>query len=65
MFKVGDTVRCIDPSTTNLVLNQTYTVTFVNHRYLGLEGATVPEWWFKRFVLEESPAQDSYLELFI
>ena len=64
LFEVGDTVRCIKPID-GLVLNKTYTVSFVNHKYLGLDGCTVPEWYIDRFVLDESPAQDSYLELFI
>ena len=70
MFKVGDVVKCIDPCDwewANIEEGKVYTVVGLT-QVLGpgvhLEGFS--NWVYEyRFVLDESPAQESYLELFI
>lgn len=64
MFEVGDRVRCKDPIG-SLVQGQTYTITYVSQRYIGIDSDS-PEWSIERFELVEEPAPlPEYLELFI
>lgn len=70
MYKVGDRVRCVnacDPDWANIKEGEVYTVVAlaeVLNCAVYLEGFSNCVFEY-RFVLDESPAQESYLELFI